>query len=123
MLLLVCTKAEEVVVPETTALVKVWADVVVVTPKVEEPDMAIAPALELPSEIVPVEVPVLILVAKLEEALILVVAPVIVKPSCPVKSPAEVTAPEPDVEIFPEVVIASPVVTGERVVPDLDQYP
>ena len=31
--------------------------------------------------------------------------------------------PEPEVEILPEVVIASPLFAGERVEPVLDQYP
>jgi hypothetical protein len=46
----------------------------------------IAPAELFPMETAPVEVPVLILVAKLLEALILVVAPEMVAPRLPVRS-------------------------------------
>ena len=41
----------------------------------------------------------------------------------PEKAPAEVIVPLPVVEIFPVVVMASPAVEGERLVPVLDQYP
>ena len=56
------TNPEEVVVPETLALVYVWAEVVVVTPKVELVERAIAPALELPMLTAPVDVPVFMVV-------------------------------------------------------------
>ena len=42
-----------------------------------------------------------------------------VNPFEAVNSPAEVMVPVPDVEIFPEVVMASPAVAGESVVPVL----
>ena len=42
-------------------------------------------------------------------------------PLVPVISPAEVIVPVPVVEMFPVVVIASPAVAGERVVPLLLQ--
>ena len=49
-------------------------------------------------------------------------APVVmVKPFEAVKSPAEVIVPVPVEEILPEVVMLSPDVEGERVVPVLDQ--
>lgn len=80
-----------------------------------------APALLLPMLTAPVEVPVLMLVAKLEEALMLVVAPEMVAPAEPVRRPAEVIVPDPEVEISPEVVISSPAVAGCRVVPLLVQ--
>ena len=49
-------------------------------------------------------------------------APVVkVSPLLAVRSPAEVTVPVPEVEIFPEVVTASPAVLGESVVPVLLQ--
>ena len=89
------TKADEVVVPETLAEVKVWAEVVVVTPKVEEVERAMAPALELPILTAPIEVPVLMLVAKLEEALRLTAAPVEVTPVVVVKPAVETLKVEP----------------------------
>ena len=46
---------------------------------------------------------------------------VIVKPFEAVKVPAEVTVPVPVEEILPEVVMLSPDVAGDRVVPVLDQ--
>ena len=46
---------------------------------------------------------------------------VIVNPFEAVNVPAEVTVPVPVDEIFPEVVMLSPAVAGERVVPVLDQ--
>ena len=107
----------------TLAEVKVWDPVVVVIPKVEPVDKAIAPAEEFPIEMAPVEVPVLMFVLKLDEAFKEAVAPVIVKPAVPLRSPAELIVPVPVVEIFPEVVIASPEFAGERVLPVLDQYP
>lgn len=54
---------------------------------------------------VPVEEPVFMLVSKLDDAFIDVVAPEIVAPKLPVKSPAEVIVPEPVVEILFEVEI------------------
>lgn len=49
-------------------------------------------------------------------------APVVcVNPFDAVNAPAEVIVPVPDVEIFPEVVILSPEVAGDRVVPVLSQ--
>jgi hypothetical protein len=49
-------------------------------------------------------------------------APVVsVKPFEAVKVPAEVIVPEPDVDIFPEVVTASPPVVVLKVAPLLDQ--
>lgn len=65
---------------------------VVVTPKVEPVEMAIAPARELPIETAPVEVPVLMLVSKFDEALRDTVPPVIVRPVAPVTNPVEVKA-------------------------------
>jgi hypothetical protein len=46
-----------------------------------------------------------------------------VRPFEAVRSPAEVIVPVPDVEIFPEVVTASPAVAGDNVVPVLFQKP
>ena len=66
-----------------------------------------APAEELPIPTVPVEVPVLIVVLLLEEALMLAAAPVIVKPVEPVIKPSAVRAPlawtTPAVEIVTPV--------------------
>ena len=88
--------------------------VVVSTAKTAEPP---------PKVRVPVEVPVLMLTALLEEALRLTVPPLAVKPAEPVKSPAEVMAPAPEVEILPEVVMASPALIGDKVVPVLSHQP
>jgi hypothetical protein len=63
------------------------------------------------------------LVAKLEEALMLVVAPEIVAPAVPVRRPAEVIVPLLVVDILPVVVIASPELTGDKVVPLLVHQP
>lgn len=46
---------------------------------------------------------------------------VIVKPFEAVKVAADVIVPDPEVEILPEVVMLSPAVKGERVVPVLSQ--
>lgn len=69
-------KARVVVLPESVAL------------KTDEalPWMVMVPAAELPIETAPVEVPVFILVAKLDEALIEVVAPRTVAPRLAVSS-------------------------------------
>ncbi len=48
---------------------------------------------------------------------------VIVNPLEAIRAPAEVIVPVPVVEIFPDVVIASPAVAGERVVPVRFQNP
>ena len=48
---------------------------------------------------------------------------VIVKPLLAVNNPAEVMVPVPEVEMLPEVVTASPEVTGDKVVPVLFQKP
>jgi len=59
---------------------------------------------------------------KAPEVPVRLIAPVVkVKPLLAVRSPADVTVPEPDVEIFPDVVIASPEVPGDKVVPALFQ--
>lgn len=51
-------------------------------------------------------------------------APVVkVKPLDAVKRPADVIVPVPVVEIFPDVVTASPALLGDNVVPVLFQYP
>ena len=70
-----------------------------------------------------VEVPVLMFVALFEFAFKLTAPPEISAPADPVNKPAEVTVPVPVVEISPVVETASPAVTGDRVVPDLSQYP
>lgn len=88
------TNAEEVVAVEATAEVKVWLLVVVVTPKVEPVDKAIAPPEELP-----------MLVAAPPDAFKLTVPPVTVSPAEPVINPAEVIVPEPVVAIVPVVEI------------------
>jgi len=75
----------------------------------------IAPAAELPIEIAPLEVPVLIFVSKFEEAFKEIAPPLIVNPVWPVKSPAEVIVPVPVAEILPGVDIWSPLLTGDRV--------
>lgn len=59
-----------------------------------------------PMVTVPEEVPVLILVAKLEPTFKLMAAPEAVNPKELVSNPAEVMVPEPVVEMFPEVVMA-----------------
>lgn len=73
----------------------------------------------------PVVVPVATLTAKLLEALrliappeMLVAAPLTVRPAKPVSNPALVTVPVPEVEMLPEVVMASPAVAVETVVPE-----
>ncbi len=86
---------------------------------------AIAPPLALlPIVTVPVEVPVLIEVLKLESFKRETLPPVTVSPALPVNKPAEVIVPVLVVEMAPEVVILSPDVRGERVeVPEfLCQY-
>ena len=70
---------------------------------------------ELPTVTVPVEVPVLMLVLKLDDALIDVAAPDIVAPAAPVSSPDEVIVPPLVVEMAPVVVIASLDVVGDSV--------
>jgi len=82
---------------------------VAVTPNVEPVVIPTAPAAELPILTAPVEVPVLMLVAKLLEALRLIAAPEIVAPNCPVKSCATVSAPE-FVVVIPVRPIVIPVV-------------
>ncbi len=58
------------------------------------------------------------------EVLVKFKAPVVrVKPFDAVRSPAEVVVPDPVVDIFPEVVTASPVLEGDREVPVLVQNP
>jgi hypothetical protein len=85
--------------------------------------VALTAKVLLPPPIVtaPVEVPVLMLVTKLEEALRLTAAPVTVRPASPVRRPAEVMVPLPEVEMSPEVVMESPEVAGERVVVPLSR--
>jgi hypothetical protein len=84
--------------------------------------IVIAPAAEFPREIVPVDVPPPIDVLKLEESLRDIAPPETVKPVLPVKRPADVMVPVEVVEIFPEVVMLSPALRGERVVVFLCQY-
>jgi hypothetical protein len=97
-------KAPVVLAPE----VNVWAPVVVVTPNVEPVEMPMAPAVLLPMDTAPVEVPVLMFVAKFEEALRLIAAPETVAPAWPVNRPAEVTVPPLVVVKLPSVVMFPP---------------
>jgi hypothetical protein len=97
---------EKVIVPDEVKPVRPvnappeeTSQLVVSMARVEEPP---------PIATAPVDIPVLILVPKLEESLIDVAAPDIVAPADPVNNPAEVIVPEPLVEMLPEVVIASP---------------
>jgi hypothetical protein len=50
------------------------------------------------------------------------VPPAIVSPALPVKRPADVMVPVEVVEIFPDVVMVSPAVTGDKILEDLCQY-
>jgi hypothetical protein len=77
----------------------------------------------LPIVTPPVDVPVLMLVAKFELLFRLTAAPVTDNPDDPVNNPAEVIVPVPLVEILPLVVTASPAVVGERIIPERFQYP
>lgn len=78
--------------------------------------------LQLVSVIATSELPLPMLVVPDPEVFMFVV-PVAVNPALPVRSPADVIVPVPVVEMFPVVEILSPAVAGERVVPDLSQYP
>ena len=69
---------------------------------------------------VPVEFP--IFVFPLPVVFSETVPPATVSPALPVISPAEVTVPVPVVDKLPDVVIASPLLMGERVVVFLCQY-
>ena len=81
------------------------------TPAVETSQLVVfmVRVLEPPPIVVaPVDVPVLIFVAKLELLLMLVVAPEIVAPSWPVMSPATVSAPLMVVSPVPVVKVEAP---------------
>lgn len=78
-------------------------------------------ALPPPMVTVPVDVPVFMLVAKLEEAFRLTAAPDTVRPALPVSRPALVMVPVLVVDMAPVVVMASPAVLGDKVVPVRDQ--
>jgi hypothetical protein len=78
---------------------------------------------ELPIVTPPVDVPVLMLVAKFELLFRLTAAPDIVAPVEPVNNPAEVIVPVPVDEISPLVVTSSPAVVGESTVPARFQKP
>ncbi len=80
-----------------------FAPDVYTTPLVVRLPTRTAVEAEFPIVTVPVEVPVLIFVSKLEELLSETAAPLTVSPRLPVNNPADVIAPEPVVEIFPDV--------------------
>ena len=96
-----------------TAIVSIEA-----TPVKAPPVVTLSPPFEANAN-VPVALPIVVFAVPVE--FIEAVPPVIVTPAEPVNNPAEVIVPVPEVEMFPEVVILSPAVIGERVVPVLSQ--
>ena len=112
---------ERVRAPESAILfvVNVWEPIVVPVIKDATP---VPNILQLVSVIATSELPLPMLVVPVPVVFMFVV-PVTLSPAFPVRRPADVIVPVPVVVIFPVVEILSPAVAGERVVPDLSQYP
>ncbi len=113
--------APEVMAPEP-AKPKLVAEVEMVSNEatpVKAPPVETFKPVELRAK-VPVALPILVLLVPV--VLMLAVPPETVKPAEPVKRPAEVMVPEPEVEMLPEVVMASPAFKGDRVVETRCQY-